>query len=255
MSLNSSVITVIGKGPESNEMISGDVMIRFNCEKASQILISNRVLAVNNGHGVKTDKSFFSNGMHASLDLNDHLATVACKLEQELGCWPSSGYTVIRYLLLNQMTFTVVRMPLLPSLERAEGLGIKKPLSCIFHNWLGERRHVFISPELSNWQSLFLPTPQNGSQFSKNPFNLLFDVANQTKSESALNHLKKLAEIDKSCWLSHATPEVLEAAEPLFYIDRAIRKTKNWWLFDFNGSFYANQIFRNLAWCQQSIFV
>jgi hypothetical protein len=253
---DNNVITVLGNGPETHEPLSGDLIVRFNCLSGSEYSNHNLTLVINNGsHRFNKPKSFFSVGKYASYELNEQLCSLASSLELKLGCWPSSGFTFVWYLMFKKALFNIRQMPLLPSIARLETLNAREPLASTFHNWLGERRHAFKAAELPNWKSLFISVPLSGNAISCNPFDVLLDAAMKTKKDSSRRDLKMLAGIDKDYWLHYASPALLIEAEHLFYLDRVNQTTGNWWLFDFEGSIYANTIFQKLAWCQQSIFV
>jgi hypothetical protein len=108
LSISSSAVTVIGNGGlASNEIVSEDLVVRFNCTPDIELLASNKVLVINNGSRFKKQKCFFSAGKYSSSELNYQLGLVASNLELKLGCWPSSGFTFVWYLILNQVLFNV----------------------------------------------------------------------------------------------------------------------------------------------------
>jgi hypothetical protein len=154
-SLNSSAITVIGNGgPGSNEIISEDLVVRFNCTPDNELLASNRVLVIKNGSRFKKQKCFFSAGKYSSSELNYQLGLVASNLERKLGGWPSSGFTFVWYLMFNQVLFNVKQMSLLQRIARLDLLEHNEPLACIF------------DPSFSDNSFGFRPN-QNGQQAVK----------------------------------------------------------------------------------------
>ena len=245
---------VIGNGPGVGEVTVPGLMVRFNRSYRDGSLSEGAsVLWVNNLHHKGCGLGFFSEGSYASGALDNNLQAKALALSGDIECWPSSGLTTVSLLAGKIQCLRVFQMPLLPSLLRSTGLHPKKPLACAFHNWLGERRFALLSKTgITPWPSLFLANLGGGRTISGNLFQDLLSLPKMSR-DGGSKLLKQLGLASTACWLANATPQLLKAAEHLFYLNRQVDQTPNWWLYDYDGSARVEVIRRRLAWCQQEL--
>lgn len=250
---------VIGEGPKSGERVASGLKVRFNHRKYSDSVLHEdaSVLWISNLRHKKGDApGFISEGAYASTELDISLQKKAYELCDSLGCWPSSGLTTVMLLAGKVQRLRVYQMPLLPSLIRPARLHSRMPLPCTFHNWLGERRLALLSKFEATppWSSLFLVKPPGGNTISGDQFQDLLSLPHIPR-EQGLKLLIQLDKVSATCWLSLANLQYLKAAERLFYLERQINQTRNWWLYDHDASGLANAIRGRLAWCQQKLMV
>ena len=247
-------VCVIGNGPDANEVVAPGLKIRFNRVSSDAVLLEDApVLWINNQRHNGDTTGFISEGAYASTNLDANLQAKAHELSSVLGCWPSSGLTTVTLLAEKVQFLRVYKMPLLPSLLRPTGLHPRKPLACAFHNWLGERRLAFLSTASAGpWRSLFQDKPEGGSTVSGDLFQDLLSLHQISRNESR-KLLNQLSQVSASCWISNTTPQLLKSAEHLFHLDRRSNQTRNWWLYDHDGSAQADAIRGRLAWCQQQV--
>ncbi|WP_330149825.1 hypothetical protein [Shewanella xiamenensis] len=200
----------------------------------------------------------------------NHLSAIAIKQEQLLGAWPSSGFAVLGCLMALAVPLRVCRMNLLPSLKRESTLSPRMPMPAVFHNWLGERRLAIewlIGNEFDNsridWPSFWLPAPSQPMPTEPSlPVEALLHVTHCSKAEGQ-KLWQQLASSDVGSWLENLTnspdtgtchqPEVLLAAEKLFYLPRNTRETALWWLYDNEASVWVSQVHYKLAWLWQTL--
>lgn len=248
------MVSVIGNGPETGEEVAQGLKVRFNRSGSDGGLIEGTpLLWVSNLRHKGGAPCFISEGAYASAQLDNDLQEKARALSSNLGCWPSSGLATVAFLAEKVQCLRIYQMPLLPSLLRLSGLHPRKPLACVFHNWLGERRLALLSKTgITPWASLFLPKPTGGRTLSGNLFQDLLSLPNISRDEGC-KLLKQLDQVSASCWLSNANFQHLNKAEHLFHLNRQVNQTRNWWLYDHDGSALAEVIRRRLAWCQQEL--
>jgi hypothetical protein len=63
--------------------------------------------------------------------------------EAALGCWPSTGFTILHALWELDIAVQVRSIYFEPSLRRDGYLETRAVPPAMYHNWLGERRHTF----------------------------------------------------------------------------------------------------------------
>lgn len=243
---------VVGNGPGPAPLAHGSWVARFN--RAVNQALEEANLWVNNAKSRGLNQAFVTEGEAANDALNKQLAALAKGISKQLGCWSSSGVTLLHLLSEQDVAADVHRMPLLPSLERPSHYSPRQPLACSFHNWLGERRLALTgSLRVAIWPSLFIPAIP-GHTTSRNPFSLLKSLAGIADRTACKAILEEIANLGSQGWLTWATPEQLQSTEPLFHLSRHQQQTANWWLFDNEASPHINRIYRSLAWCQQHCY-
>jgi len=202
------------------------------------------------------------------------LTTVAQSLVNRIDCWPSSGLTTAVTLAMISKQVSLMRMSLLPSLQRTEQMSAADTLPCMVHNWLGERR-VAMGIALSHphlyWPELYIAprvSQERSEPFIDDPFSILLGLPHETIDgtgfsslkiqtqrpddyEDQLSILNVLASLDIQFWLAFATQEKLLKCESLFYNQKPEAQQSNWFLLDLNASQYLDPIRHQLAYCQQ----
>jgi len=191
----------------------------------------------------------------AQLQLQQRLSRISVDLTQRLGCLPSSGLTAIQCFSEIANAVHVDRAPLLPSLARPADMDRRKPLACVFHNWLGERRLAMKigthSPALIRWPGLHYPGPEGGTE-QANPLQRLLNIFNEKQPcESLRRELQFLASASNDSWLASLTPATFKDLEVSFFLHRNTQHTNKWWLYDNEASTAVDLIFKRLVWSQQ----
>lgn len=243
------LIDVIGNGPGNINITPDSSLVVFN-EAEFSIKPSLHVL---NGKLFGNELGFVIQGKLAAIGIEDKFKQLATELSESLRVWPSSGLVTLYYLIENFENIKVQRMDLLPSIARPATLEPRKPLPCIYHNWLSERRfalkHIFSQ---CHWPQLQIDKPSTGTKSHKNPFDLLMTLAETPRGSDVP---KYLSEITAESWLANASSAYIQSVEHLFYLVRHTKETPNWWLFDYEGSCAMAKIHRMLAWCEQELLL
>lgn len=197
--------------------------------------------------------------------LEQGLANFVQALQENLDCFPSTGLVAVHYGIHISKQVNVYRMPLKPSLERPLDMFQRKPLPCVFHNWLGERRIGFnlinlMDSDRLNWPSLYLDKPPSEYPIAQtDPFLellALFKASPLEDNKSALiAGFQTLSRYEPMVWLNYAEVDKLMSLEPYFFLDRDSRYTSNWWLYDYAASKPLDKILHILMWCQQKLYL
>ncbi|ROZ84210.1 hypothetical protein EF096_10710 [Pseudomonas neustonica] len=254
------LVQITGNGPGEKSIGSTPTLdVTFNLAKltepkGNQVFIRNARVAEqpNNGPLVVSAHCFSSSAL---LQLQHMLRGISEELAQRLGCPPSAGLTAILCFSEIAHAVRVDRAPLVPSLARPSEMGRRKPLACVFHNWLGERRLAMKigrhSPDLITWPSFHYPGPDGGTE-QANPLQRLLNIFNeQQPCESLRRELQLLAGASNNSWLASLTPATLEDLEVSFFLPRNTQHTKQWWLYDNEASTAVDLILKRLIWSQQ----
>ena len=255
-----SLVRITGNGPGEKSVGSNPTLdVTFNlptltAPKRNQVFIRNARVAeqADNWPLVVSARCLSSS---AELQLQRRLSGISVGLTQRLGCLPSVGLTAIQCFSEIANAVQVDRAPLLPSLARPSGMDRRKPLACVFHNWLGERRLAMAigthSPALITWPGLHYPGPEGGTE-QANPLQRLLDIFNERQPcESLRRELQFLASASNHSWLASLTPATLEDLELSFFLPRNTQHTNKWWLYDNEASTAVDLIFKRLVWSQQ----
>jgi len=233
---------VIGNGPGPIPELKGTVICFNDAE-----IVHSKLIRVESGHNLGLTRQFV---LVSNFDVDEfqlQLIKTANEIEKVLNVWPSSGLVSVLALEKYSKSYDVYRMPLAPSLCRGDEWAPNIANAVSYHNWLGERRHIF-SQLTKRWDSLYLPKPLGGKPFEYDPFEILMS------DDINLKALETLANCSSEYWLKWTTAEKLKLAEAKFYLHRSNKKSRNWWLFDRRGAEKINRIFIRLAWCQQSLY-
>ncbi len=254
------LVRITGNGPGEKGSGSPPTLdVTFNLPtltepKGNQVFIRNARVAeqADNGPFVVSARCLSNSAL---FQLQQRLSSISVDLTRRLGCLPSSGLTAIQCFSEIANSVCVDRAPLLPSLARHSDMDRRKPLACVFHNWLGERRLAMEigthSPARITWPGLHYPGPDGGTE-QANPLQRLLDIFNeQQPCESLRRELQLLAGASNNSWLASLTPATLEDLEVSFFLPRNTQHTKQWWLYDNEASTAIDLILKRLIWSQQ----
>lgn len=238
-------ITIIGNGTGDVPETFETPIITFNEFKLgaeNEIHLTNGKLS-----GLREKVQF--EGHERNPILSHAFGEIEKELTLQLNCKPSIGLTtVVMASTLFEKIYTY-RMQFLPRYVRSEALHPRQPLASNFHNWIGERRVALnLSHDQFFWKGLALQKPSTGHDFSDDPFKLLASI-----SKNAEQTLYLLKDIQVEAWLHHATDEKIQSVEPFFFLQRSLKETQNWWLYDQNLSYCVDDIVHKIAWCQQQL--
>lgn len=242
---------LVGNGPGPVEMRENERLIRFNQPPSKPEPAD---LTVSNGRVSGVGGHYIAEGRQPFPDFEGQLADQAFRLESSLRVRPSVGLTTLFALKGGGARLRLSRMNLLPSIARPENLPDRKPLACAYHNWLGERRLAMTVAPQCEWPSFWLQD-QGGNETSagSDPYDSLLSLPDIGRTEGR-GLIKQLAQLSSRAWLTHATTDRLLKAEALFFLQREIRDTLNWWLFDHQASVFMAQIHRTLALAQLALY-
>jgi len=264
-------VTIIGNAPGAWQPAALGATFIFNGTQYQQAQANleraqthaSQLFNIANGGFADSQYAFVVHGHEQGPLLARALTQVATELTPLLGCWPSSGLTTIALMVRLANTVTVQRMSLLPSLQRPEELAIARPLPCMVHNWLGERRlaKALFSHRLAWDEFTLLPVEVQTSHTigNDNPF-LLLDILRQNPVDAKpslqvrqeqLNALVALSQTPTSTWLHYAQETDLSDYESLFFNHMPEIKPSYWFLMDYEASQYLDSIRHQLAYCQQ----
>lgn len=254
------LVRITGNGPgEVSAGITPSLDVTFNRvaqiePKGNQVFIRNARVAeqADNGPFIVSARCLSNSAL---FQLQQRLNSISVDLTRRLGCLPSSGLTAIQCFSEIANSVCVDRAPLLPSLARHSDMERRKPLACVFHNWLGERRLAMEigthSTARITWPGLHYPGPDGGTE-QANPLQRLLDIFNeQQPCESLRRELQLLAGASNNSWLASLTPATLEDLEVSFFLPRNAQHTKQWWLYDNEASTAVDLILKRLIWSQQ----
>jgi len=254
------LVQITGNGPGEKSIGSTPTLdVTFNLAKltkpkGNQVFIRNARVAEqpNNGPLVVSAHCFSSSAL---LQLQHMLRGISEELAQRLGCPPSAGLTAILCFSEIAHAVRVDRAPLVPSLARPSEMGRRKPLACVFHNWLGERRLAMkIDTESSaiiTWPGLHQSGPSGGTQQTDTLQRLLAIFNEKQPCESVRRELQLLAGASNDSWLASLNPAALEDLEVSFFLPKNKQHTNKWWLYDNEASTAVDLIFKRLIWSQQ----
>lgn len=246
-------------------MVTNQLTVTFNPSVEHPLSMQDEIQISNWKHaGLQTDSRPFvvtapCLGPVWCQQLEDLLRRLAITLDPILGCVPSSGLVAVHAALHLAERVSVYRMPLKPSFVRPESMSSRKPLPCVFHNWLGERRLGLsllreYGPDHLQWDSLAPEAlTDSGEPTNLDPLTALEDLFGQAQSDQEnefAETLDWLAGLERRAWARNAEEIRLTTLEQYFFLSRHLPATPNWWLFNNRLSALLDAVLQRLMVCQ-----
>ena len=241
---------VIGNGSGAiTKNISDDfIRVCFNKEKLDSLEWTGDQIRISTKRKKGDEHGYFDVIYKSNPELANELATkmndYAYSLRGKINAWPSSGFTFINTVWDLADELQIDRIGFNPKFTRESETEQQLPLSCAYHNWIGERgfslNRLMNSPiAIDSWNSIFSDSLFNGIENINDPYELFkhgFTNRNIDSMRIALNTNYKY-------WKPSLTKaENWLFLENLLYISREKRTSPNWWLFSDTGTYLANTL-------------
>ncbi len=193
--------------------------------------------------------------------LRDTGSSIASISESALGCWPSSGFTILHALWDFGIAIKVRSICFDPSLRREAYMDARVALPSMYHNWLGERRLSFarwLAAPPSAWDWPLMSPPTTRPQYLHNALPSLYFLtalsgAQQSKRIEDLEKILAI-QVQEDSKLVSAGNAYVNALEQYFHLARDVRETSNWWLYDERGSVIIDTLAQSIRACQLTQF-
>ena len=251
---------VVGNGaPHAVSEVPADICITFNGREPPTAVKWHLDVVSHRGDGSTSSQiSITGEGPDGFVDrLRETGCSMAQLYESALGCWPSTGFTILHALWELGIAVQVRNICFDPSLRREGHLDLRAVPPCMYHNWLGERRLSFARwltapPDAWDWPLMQpLMTP---SHFLPSPDLLTaLTYAQQTKKLVDLTKILPVPFRDDPEYIS-ANASHAGALEKCFHLARGVRKTSNWWLYDERGAVVIDALAQRIRTCQSTLF-
>jgi hypothetical protein len=187
---------------------------------------------------------FYKPNLEFASELEQKLNKTAVYLELQLHAWPSSGLTLIQSIFDTAEYLHIDKIGFDPSLITSSLKNKGYPAPSTFHNWIAERRYALAmtkkrSAEKFSWNTLLTNKNFKGFLDIANPYEL-FEFGFATKN---LTSIKTALSTTFESWEKHLIHEkIFSDLEKKLYLPRGERVSSNWWLFDEQGSVFANSL-------------
>jgi hypothetical protein len=173
--------------------------------------------------------------------LSEKVHRIAIAYKGALGCWPSTGFSILHALwdIDIDIAVRVHGIVLDPSLRRDGITNNRTATPQMYHNWLGERRLSFarwLSAPPKNWfwpmmRPLDMPLQLQSVGVSAAELLNMLSAATRSKMPKDLAHVRDVILAADPGYISCNDYNVQEL-EHCFHLARGVQETPNWWLFD-----------------------
>ena len=193
--------------------------------------------------------------------LREAASRTACRYEVTLGCWPSTGFSILHALWKLDMAVHVRGICFDPALTRDGHANPRSAPPAMYHNWLGERRLSFArwlteSPAAWDWPMMqrsmaLYPRSSRGL-----PYRDLLAVLASARQTRSLEDLANLLTVPLGADIEYisAKPSKIGALEQCFHLTRCVDETLNWWLYDERGAIILDKLAQHIRACQSALF-
>lgn len=262
--ISSLTCLVSGNGaPLSPSEVPVDIWITFNGREAPRAVDWHLDVVSRRGTGIAGSQiEIIGKGPEDFVDrLRDAAHRTARKYEARLGCWPSTGFSIVHALWELDIAVQVHGIDFDPSLSQDGHVSPRSAPPVMYHNWLGERRFSFsrwLSAPPTTWHwPLMRPTTT--------PCPHSYDVLPSTDLLAMLLSARQSRRLEDLVYLLarplRADPEYIStkashigALEQCFHLSRGVRETQNWWLYDEHAAAIIDQLAQRIRACQSALF-